>query len=77
MWNVTATAAIAQRQPSGPTLTPSSLGAPAPYTLGAGDLLQVDLLDVPEYSGEYLILNDGTLNLPLVGRLEVAGLSIS
>jgi len=77
MWNATAPAAIAQRQPSGPTLTPASLGAPAPYTLGAGDLLQVDLLDVPEYSGEYLILSDGTLNLPLVGRLEVAGLPLS
>lgn len=47
------------------------------YTLGPGDLLRVDILDVPEYSGEYLILNDGSLTMPLIGRLNVAGLTVS
>ena len=47
------------------------------YTLGPGDLLRVDILDVPEYSGEYLILNDGSLSMPLIGRLNVAGLTVS
>jgi polysaccharide export outer membrane protein len=46
------------------------------YTLGAGDLIQVDILDVPEYSGEYLILNDGTLSLPIIGQLKATGLTV-
>ena len=61
-----------------PLSTPSVVIPPeiGEYTLGAGDLIQVDILDVPEYSGEYLILNDGTLSLPLIGRLEVVGLTL-
>ena len=62
-----------------PMPTPAEV-APIPavgeYTLGAGDLIRVDILDVPEYSGEYLILNDGTLSLPLIGRLEVEGSTV-
>ena len=46
------------------------------YTFGPGDLIQVNVLDVPEYSGEYLILNDGTLSLPIIGRLKVEGLTV-
>ncbi|NEP20166.1 MAG: hypothetical protein F6J97_25330, partial [Leptolyngbya sp. SIO4C1] len=37
------------------------------YTLGAGDRIQVDILRVPQYSGEHEVLIDGTLNLPVVG----------
>ncbi len=57
--------------------TLSNLSDTDAYTLGPGDLLRVDILDVPEYSGEYLILNDGSLNMPLIGRLNVAGLTVS
>jgi polysaccharide biosynthesis/export protein len=49
------------------------------YTLGAGDLVQIDIFDAPEYSGQnarYQVLIDGTLNLPLVGSLSVRGLSL-
>ncbi|MGB3533502.1 MAG: polysaccharide biosynthesis/export family protein [Microcoleaceae cyanobacterium] len=46
------------------------------YTLGPGDLIEVNVLDVPEYSGEYLILNDGTMSLPLIGRMQAAGLTV-
>ncbi len=61
-----------------PLSTPSVVTPPkiGEYTLGAGDLIRVDILDVPEYSGEYLILNDGTLSLPLIGRLQVEGLTV-
>jgi polysaccharide export outer membrane protein len=48
-----------------------------PYTLGAGDRLQVSVFNVPEYSGEYQVLVDGTLNLPIVGSLNVADLTIT
>ncbi|WP_242541371.1 polysaccharide biosynthesis/export family protein, partial [Phormidium pseudopriestleyi] len=37
------------------------------YTLGPGDRIQIDIFNVPEYSGEngqHQVLVDGTLNLP-------------
>ena len=71
--------AHAQPQPSPVQSLPSILTRSTEtdaYTLGPGDLLRVDILDVPEYSGEYLILNDGSLSMPLIGRLNVAGLTV-
>ena len=43
------------------------------YALDAGDTLRIDVFNVPEYSGEYRVLADGTLNLPAVGSVSVAG----
>ncbi|MGA7932888.1 MAG: SLBB domain-containing protein [Kovacikia sp.] len=43
------------------------------YRLGVGDRLKVDIFSVPEYSGEYQVLQDGTLNLPQVGAVPVQG----
>lgn len=77
IWHSSIPISLAQTQPSIPTITPASIRVPDAYTLGPGDLLRVDILDVPEYSGEYLILTDGTINLPLIGQISVAGLSVS
>jgi polysaccharide export outer membrane protein len=49
----------------------------APYTLGAGDKLGIDIFNIPEYSKEYQVLVDGTLNLPLAGKVTVRGLTLS
>ena len=46
------------------------------YTLGAGDKINLDIFQVEEYSGEYPVLVDGTISLPLVGRVNVTGLSL-
>jgi polysaccharide export outer membrane protein len=46
------------------------------YTLGAGDRLRLDIFDVPEYSGEYTVLVDGTLNLPVVGSIPIQGVTL-
>ena len=46
------------------------------YTLGAGDRLRMEVFDVPEYSSEYQVLIDGTINLPVIGSLLVRGLTI-
>ncbi len=43
------------------------------YTLGPGDRLRVDIFNVPEYSGEFYVLADGTLNLPVIGSVPVQG----
>ncbi|HBB34101.1 MAG TPA: sugar ABC transporter substrate-binding protein [Cyanobacteria bacterium UBA8803] len=48
----------------------------AAYTLGSGDRFRMDIFDVPEYSGEYQVLVDGTLNLPVIGSVKVVGLTI-
>ena len=46
------------------------------YRLGPGDRLQVDFLNFPEYTGETQVLVDGSVNLTLVGRVSVEGLTL-
>lgn len=49
------------------------------YTLGAGDIVRVDIFDItPELALEqrYTILPDGTLNLPWVGSVPLSGLTL-
>jgi polysaccharide biosynthesis/export protein len=38
--------------------------------------LRVDIFNVPEYSGEFYVLGDGAINLPVVGAIPVQGLTI-
>ena len=53
-----------------------SLAIDETYILGAGDRIQLDVFNVPEYSGEHQILADGSLNLPMIGKVSVGGLSL-
>ncbi len=46
------------------------------YTLGAGDRLRVDIFNVPEYSGEFYVLGDGAINLPVIGAIPVQGMTV-
>ena len=46
------------------------------YLIGPGDVLSLILYDVPELSGEYSVLNDGTIQLPLIGTIYINNLSI-
>ncbi|MGI0495948.1 SLBB domain-containing protein [Limnospira platensis] len=49
------------------------------YILGSGDSIEIDIFNVPEYSGErgrHQVSVDGTLNLPLIGRVAVQGMTI-
>ena len=45
------------------------------YTLGGGDRIRVNVFEVPEYSGEYVIPPGGAVNLPLIGSVTVQGLT--
>lgn len=47
------------------------------YTLGAGDIIRVTVFPVEEFSGDYQILVDGTLSLPLLGSFPVQGLTLT
>ena len=48
----------------------------ASYVLGPGDELALSFFNVPEYDGERQVSIDGSLNLPLVGKVQVAGFTV-
>ncbi|NMF82615.1 polysaccharide biosynthesis/export family protein [Nodosilinea sp. P-1105] len=54
---------------------------PESYVLGPGDRIRVDIFNVPEFSGAdngtHEVLLDGTLALPLVGLVDVQGLTLA
>jgi len=47
------------------------------YLLGVGDRVRIDVFNVPEYSGEFSVLADGAVNLPVVGGVVVEGLTLA
>jgi polysaccharide export outer membrane protein len=70
-------ASIAPRGAEELVASAQNRGYPEPaYTLGAGDRLRIEILKLSQYSGEYEVLVDGTLNLPQAGRLSVRGMTI-
>ncbi|UZQ55470.1 SLBB domain-containing protein [Trichothermofontia sichuanensis B231] len=86
----TVTARTAEPQPAAVSPSPAAPAVPPvlpgetqrlpqgaeDYTLGPGDRVFVDIFNVPEYSKSYLILPDGTLNLPRIGQIPVTGLTL-
>lgn len=46
------------------------------YILGAGDLIELDIFNVPEHSGNERVLVDGSVSLDWVGNVEVEGLTL-
>ncbi|MDJ1184825.1 SLBB domain-containing protein [Roseofilum casamattae] len=61
--------------------TPASPENPASadnaYVLVGGDRIQIDVLELPEYSGNYQIPVDGLTELPLIGSIPLAGLTLA
>jgi polysaccharide biosynthesis/export protein len=43
------------------------------YTLGSGDKLRVTVFNEPTLSGEFAVSTDGSMSVPLVGRIPVQG----
>ncbi|MEO0946590.1 MAG: SLBB domain-containing protein [Cyanobacteria bacterium J06641_5] len=50
--------------------------AEVPYTLGAGDSINVQVFNVPEFSGAFLVGIDGKLRVPLLDPIDVRGLTL-
>lgn len=48
----------------------------AVYRLGYGDFLGVTVLGADEYGGEVIVGQDGSVNLPQIGRVFVRGLTL-
>lgn len=75
-------ASLAQGQPLPPTTQSPTTQSPTTqtqldtnYLLGGGDLIRVNVFEVPEYTGEYQIPPGGAINLPLIGSVPVLGLT--
>ncbi len=45
------------------------------YEIGRQDLLEIRVFDVPELDQTVRVADDGSITMPLLGRLEVAGLT--
>lgn len=59
------------------TGTRASAAASAPYILGAGDQITIRAIDAEEISDKpFTIDSSGSVNLPLVGRLQASGLTV-
>jgi protein involved in polysaccharide export with SLBB domain len=52
------------------------LATPVNYVLGPDDELLVTVYGVQEYTGELLVSDEGNINIPNVGQIRVAGLTI-
>lgn len=46
------------------------------YLLGPGDLISIDVFNVPEYTGEQRVLANGSVNLPAIGQLSIVGFTL-
>jgi polysaccharide export outer membrane protein len=64
-------------QPRSPVAADTA--ADSNYKLGAGDLVRLDIFDVPELTLEprYTVLLNGVLNLPWIGGISVQGLTLN
>jgi polysaccharide biosynthesis/export protein len=80
--NGLAVPAIALTNPT-PAILPNNSAAVAPpdatgedYVLGPGDRIRVDFFNVPEFSGEYTVLPNGSINMPRAGAVILQGATL-
>ncbi len=55
----------------------TQIGVSGPYRLGPGDVVQITVFEVDELSQPAVVTQQGSLPLPLVGEVEVEGLTTS
>jgi polysaccharide export outer membrane protein len=81
IWLICLAAPIADAKSQPKSLTTAARPVPAratydAYLIGPGDALEVELQDIPEYSGVFSIGPDGTMYLPRLRGLYVEGLTV-
>ena len=64
-------------QPSKPVPEQMAATAPARITLTSGDVVKLTFPGAPELNQSQKIRADGTINLPLVGEVDVAGKTVT
>lgn len=53
----------------------SSIGSADEYVLQPGDVISINVVEHPEFSGRHKIRPDGRINYPVIGEIDVATLS--
>lgn len=67
-------ASAASARASPPEPTPTAAQAPTnDYVVGPQDVLMITVFDEPTLTGRFTVEADGTINYPLVGRVQVSG----
>jgi polysaccharide export outer membrane protein len=61
----------------GADLPPLPEAAPAPYRLAAEDQLRITVFEDPRLSGEFRVADSGTVAIPLLGPVQVRGLTVA
>ncbi len=56
-------------------LCSSSFGEAEEYVLQAGDVISINVVEHPEFSGRHKIRPDGRINYPVIGEVSVASLT--
>jgi len=56
-------------------LCSSSFGDAEEYVLQAGDVISINVVEHPEFSGRHKIRPDGRINYPVIGEVSVASLT--
>ncbi len=56
---------------------PASTGSVAAYQLGSGDKISVNVFGEAELSGEFLVGDDGRVDLPLIGAVPARGQTVT
>ena len=81
--NVTAQTAVPVNTASPPVVAKNALAAPeaaslarSAVRLGAGDLIEVTVYNVPELNTRIRVSNEGDISLPLINNVHVDGLTI-
>jgi polysaccharide export outer membrane protein len=59
-----------------PQVVAQRLPATPDYVVGANDALAITVFDQPQLTGRYIVQADGTFTFPLLGRLQVGGLTL-
>ena len=78
-----AAAACASSAPAAPLQSVETQAEPTPvasradYQLGAQDQLRVNVFGEPDLSGEFVVATNGTVSLPLIGDIDVEGLTVN
>ena len=60
--------------PAGLPLPPAPVGSPMPAPIGPGDFLVIGESHTPEFHSEVRVSPEGTVTLPLIGEVKIAGL---
>lgn len=57
-------------------MAPPCLAQSSSYRLGPKDLIEIRIFEEPTLNGSHRVADDGSIQVPLIGRLDVAGLTI-